>query len=292
VGLRTVREVARHGSFSAAAQALGYTQSAVSRQVALTERAAGRALFERHARGVELSPAGEVVLRHAAAALAALEAARLDLEDLARSRPRRLHVGAFSTAMAALVPGALGILRERQPGLRVVLREGTSTRLAERVAAGRLDLAVIALASSPPQGVTLAPLLDDRLHVALPRAHRLAGRSHVDPDELRDEPWIAGSTEPDSMLLGAWTSGSWRPRVAFEVRDWTAKIGLVAAGLGITVVPALSARTLPASVSVAALDHPRAMRSVAIATRSGGDGSELAAMGEALRDALPAAQAR
>src|SRR3954453_4822738 len=100
VGLRVVREVGRRGSFSAAAERLGYTQSAVSRQVALMEQAAGRALFERHARGVRLSQAGAVVVRRAEAVLTELEAARHDLDDLDdldAQPPGRLRVGAFST---------------------------------------------------------------------------------------------------------------------------------------------------------------------------------------------------
>src|SRR5947209_19268677 len=113
IGLRAVREVTRRGSISAAAQSLGYTQSAVSRQVSLIESAFGRALFERHARGVSLTAAGEIVLRHTATALAELEAARLGVEDLARTPARRLRVGAFSTAMAVLLPSALAMLRAR-----------------------------------------------------------------------------------------------------------------------------------------------------------------------------------
>jgi DNA-binding transcriptional LysR family regulator len=283
-GLRTVREVARCGSFSAAAQALGYTQSAVSRQVALAERSVGRPLFERHARGAELTPAGAIVLRHAAAALAELQAARLAVADLASRRPPRVRLGAFSTAMAALVPSAVAALAMREPQLAVTLHEGTSERLMQRVGSGRLELAVVTASSPAPQGIVLDALLDDRLLVALPREHRLAGQSAIDPDALRDERWIAGSTDPGTPLLGAWTTGRWRPQIAYEVRDWTAKLGLVAAGCGITVVPALSAATLPASVVVAAIDHPAAMRTVAVARREGADdGARIEPVLDALR---------
>jgi DNA-binding transcriptional LysR family regulator len=127
-GLRVICEVARRGSFSAAADALGYTQSAVSRQVALAERVVGQSLFERHPRGVELTPAGDIVLRHGNAALAELQAARVALEDLHQRRSRRVQVGAFSTAMAALVPRVLAALAIHEPKIIVVLREGTSER--------------------------------------------------------------------------------------------------------------------------------------------------------------------
>jgi DNA-binding transcriptional LysR family regulator len=296
VGLRVVVEVAGRGSFSAAADALGYTQSAVSRQVALVERAAGHPLFDRRARGVELTPAGAIVLRRANAALAELQTVRRELDDLDQGRSRRVRVGAFSTAMATLVPSALAALAVREPRLGIVLREGTSERLVDRVLSGRLDLAVVTSRSGPPAGVVFDVLLEDPLLVAMPRVHRLAGRARIDPDELRDEPWIAGSSDPSSTLLGPWTTGGWRPRIAFEVRDWTAKIGLVAAGFGITVVPGLSASTLPASVLVAAIEHPAAARTVVAATRltdDAPDAPHLTAIIQALREcATPAVVAR
>jgi DNA-binding transcriptional LysR family regulator len=105
VGLRVVREAAMSGSFSTAAENLGYTQSAVSRQIALMEQAAGRALFERHARGVRPTAAGRIVVRHADAVLGELGTARHDLDTLAARPPALLRVGAFSTAMAVLVLG-------------------------------------------------------------------------------------------------------------------------------------------------------------------------------------------
>jgi DNA-binding transcriptional LysR family regulator len=106
-GLRVLLEVAERGSFSASARRLGYTQSAVSRQIALAETAAGRPLFVRQARGVQLTDAGRLVARHADAMLRELEAARQGLEDLGARPPGRLRVGAFSTGMAALVPRAI-----------------------------------------------------------------------------------------------------------------------------------------------------------------------------------------
>ncbi|HLB21563.1 MAG TPA: LysR substrate-binding domain-containing protein, partial [Solirubrobacteraceae bacterium] len=167
----------------------------------------------------------------------------------------------------------------------VVLREGTSERLRDRVGSGRLDLAVVTATSESSDAVALDALLDDPLLVAMPRAHRLAGSTRIAPDELREELWITGSSDPSSTLLGAWTTGSWTPHVAFEVRDWTAKIGLVAGGLGITVVPGLSARSLPTNVVVSAIDHPAAMRTVVVARRAGVDEPHVAAVIEALRNA-------
>lgn len=262
IGLRVVRAAARTGSFSTAAENLGYTQSAVSRQIALMERAAGRALFERQARGVRATEAGRIVLRHADAVLGGLGAARQELDDLAARPPATLRVGAFSTAMAALVPRAIAATAPRLT--RIPLREGTSPRLLSAVARGRLDLAVVSETGNLPAGVEAAPLLDDPLLVAVPPGHALADRVEVTPAELRGARWIAGSTELSSTLLGVWTDATWEPEIAFVARDWVAKLGLVAAGMGITVVPGIAVPVLPPGIALVRIDHPAAVRRTCI----------------------------
>jgi DNA-binding transcriptional LysR family regulator len=282
-GLRVVREAARHGSFSTAAERLGYTQSAVSRQIALMERAAGRPLFERHARGVQPTEAGRVVLRHAEAVLGALDNVHNDLQDLGARSPGRLRVGAFSTAMGALVPRAIAATLEREPRARIPLREGLSPRLLTAVERGRLDLAVVTRPDQAPHGVEVIALLDDPLLVAVPPGHPLSAHAAVTVDMLRDQRWIAGSTEPGGTLLGAWTDGSWQPEIAFVARDWVAKLGLVAAGLGVTVVPGLAVPALPPGLALVRIDHPSAARPTAIAHRT--DAPLRRTFTEALRDA-------
>ncbi|MDP4505730.1 LysR family transcriptional regulator [Nonomuraea turcica] len=286
VGLRVVREAARHGSFSTAAERLGYTQSAVSRQIALMEQAAGRALFERHARGVQPTSAGRVVLRHAETVLGELDAARQELYDL-DARPRgRLRVGAFSTAMAALVPRAIAALAEQEPQAQLPLREGLSPRLLTAVARGRLDLAVVTCPQDAPQGVEVLPLIDDPLLIAVPPDHALAGQTSVTTAVLRNERWITASAEPGTTLLGTWSDASWQPDIAFVARDWVAKLGLVAAGLGVTVVPGLAVPTLPPNIALVRIDHPAAVRPTAIAQRSDAPDEHLRrTFTEALRDA-------
>jgi DNA-binding transcriptional LysR family regulator len=285
-GLRVVREVARRGSLTTAAERLGYTQSAVSRQVALMERAAGESLFERHPRGVWLTDAGQIVVRHADAVLAELEATHQDLEDLA-VRPRgRVRVGAFSTALGALVPRAIAAFSSRAPRPEVVLHEGTSPSLIARVADGRLDLAVVTPSPELSAGLDVATLIEDPLLVAVSRDHPLAGRTSVPADALREERWIAASTRARSTLLGAWTGSAWQPEIAYLARDWTAKLGLAAAGLGITVVPGLAVPTLPLSLAVIRIDHPEATRRTAmVAPSDAPPDAHRHAIGEALRDA-------
>ncbi|MEV6771240.1 LysR family transcriptional regulator [Nocardia sp. NPDC051030] len=280
-GLRVVREAARSGSFTRAAERLGYTQSAISRQITLMEQAAGQPLFERQARGVRPTEAGRIVLRHADSVLDALAIAREELRN--PQPPSRIRVGAFSTATAALAPRAIAAATHSNPGLEVRLREGNSPGLLTALARGRIDMAVLSGIIEPPDGVELTTLLDDSLNLAVHPTHPLAGHTSVQPAALREEQWITGSENPRSTLLGAWSDPAWQPTIAHVARDWAAKLGLVAAGLGVTIVPGLLVPALPATVSIIRIDDPAAFRRTVLAYRQPGPDSRHP-FAEALRD--------
>jgi DNA-binding transcriptional LysR family regulator len=243
-GLKLLRVVAAQGSFTAAAATLGYTQSSVSRQAAALEAAAGTRLFDRRARGVRLTDAGASLLVHAVAVTDRLEQARRELEGVRGAGTVAVRLGAFPTALAALVPRAVASLKASHPRLVIALREGTTPTQLRRLQSGAVDLAVVAARSGQrPDPATFAfePVLEDRLLLALARDHPLAASNSVEVRELERERWVAATSDPDEVLLGVWPRVDWRPRVAYIARDWTAKLGLVAAGLGITVVPGLAA---------------------------------------------------
>ena len=256
--LQTFRQVARHGSITAAAEALGYTQSAVSRQVSALESSLGARLFDRVARGVRLTEHGRSLLPHAESLLDRLDDARRDLEALDRLEYGRLRVGAFPTAVAALLPRAMATFRAKHPKVSLSLVEGTTRRQIARLHAGDVDLAVVS--AFPDQRLDvgeldLAHLLDDAMLVALPRSHPLAGRRRVRLAELADESWIAADATEDPRLLGpASLRGATEPRIDFLVGEWTAKLGLVAAGLGITLVPSLAAKAARSDIALTPLD--------------------------------------
>ena len=149
-GLRVALEVARTGSFSAAAERLEYTQSAVSRQVAVTEKAAGAPLFERHARGVRLTAAGEVLVRHAGRVLDGVAAASQELAGLRDRLAGRLVVGGFPTATAALLPRAVARLLTDHPGLQVQLMEASTPAQLRALRRGRLEVAILARGEGLP----------------------------------------------------------------------------------------------------------------------------------------------
>ena len=271
-GLRVLREVAQAGSFSAAASALGYTQSAVSRQVAALEVVAGRRLFERSHSGVALTAAGTRLLPHAVRVLDELDAALRGVAgDELAGRPVRL--GAFATAAAGLVPKALAAL---PPELAVTLREGTTPALTRALRAGTLDLAV--LARTPPfrppdsesPALELTTLSERELVVAVAADHPLAGQPAVEVGQLEGQVWVASRSDAGESLLGVWPGLAERPDVRYVVRDWLAKLQIVAAGLAITTLAPVALDVLPDGVRVVAVrGEPQETRRVVLARRPG-----------------------
>src|SRR5438067_1527521 len=149
--LRVLREVARTGSFSAAAEELGYTQPAVSQQISALEREAGTRLLQRGARGVTLTDAGRTLVEHADAILARLSVAEDELEAIAGLRGGRLRLASFPTAGATLVPLAIAMFSDRHPDVELSLIEAEIEESLPRLKAGELDVALIFEYSSLPQ---------------------------------------------------------------------------------------------------------------------------------------------
>jgi DNA-binding transcriptional LysR family regulator len=249
--LTAFREVALRGSFTAAAKSLRYTQSAVSRQIAALEEDMAAALFDREARGVRLTEEGRCLLAHAEAVLDRVDAARRDLAALRDLDGGRLRIGAFATAEAVLVPRAMAAFQQDHPNVELSLSDGRTATHVARLRSGELDVAVLNVAAGQSlDGLTTHHLLDDPPFVALPRTHRLAARRTLRLTELADESWIAGSTTVEDTLIGACLRSGFRPTVRYVVQEWTAKQGLVAAGLGITVVPGLAATSVRQDIVV------------------------------------------
>nr|WP_078631843.1 LysR family transcriptional regulator [Streptomyces resistomycificus] len=274
VWLRVFVEVARHGSFTVAARTLGWTQSAVSRQVSSLEGALGGApLFDRLPRGVRLTEAGRVLVPYAEAVAETLRGAGRELAALRAVAGGRLRFGAFATADAALVPHALAVFRTRHPHVAVHREEGFTPALLERLTAGHLDLAVVSTTSGdlPTAAYTLHHLLDESLYVAVPAGHPLAaGRGPVRLGLLADADWISGGRGPEGTLLDAALRQGFRPRIVHVVGEWTAKQGYVAAGLGVTLVPALAAASVRPDVALLpVLDEGGPARAVYAATARG-----------------------
>jgi DNA-binding transcriptional LysR family regulator len=253
--LTVFREVAGRGSFTAAAQALGYTQSAVSRQVSALETEFGVALFDRLPRGVRLTEAGRCLLPHAAAVSSRLRAAGEDLQALRSLAAGRLRVGAFPTADTTLVPAAVAAFRLSHPAVNLSLSEGFVRDLVVRLAAGELDVALVT--STVPgllDGLELRHVMDDPMFVAMHPSHPCAGLAVIRLAQLASEEWIAGSEQLADTLF-AWARTAFQPRITYVVREWVAKQGFVAAGLGITLIPSLAVGSVRPDVVLVPL-HP------------------------------------
>lgn len=290
-GLRVVREIAASGSFTAAARLLGYSQPAISRQVAMMEAAAGRPLFVREGRGVRVSPAGAVVVEHANRILAGLQALEQDLAGLDDQLAGRVRIGAFPAASAVLVPSAMARLRVEHPRLDVALTEGPTPTLLRQLRARRLTLAVIGvgagLADYDLTGLDQEVVFTGGLCVAVPAQHRLAGTSVVPVAELAAEVWVVGAGSGDDPQFQAWPTLT-DPRIGYAVRGWPARLGLVAAGLGVCLVPEVAARSIPAGVVTVHVHDPgwpgRQVVAVTTAPRSAEAAGLLAALRQAAEE--------
>jgi DNA-binding transcriptional LysR family regulator len=228
----TFRAVAHERSFSQAARTLSLTQPAVSQQVAALEREVGARLLDREPGGLRLTRAGEILLTHADAIADLLQLASRQLAE-----PERLRIGAFPSALAALVPKAVA----RFDG--IVLEEGSTPDLAERVQRGDLHLAVgfqdAALQRREHAGVERRDMISEPFLVAVWPGHPLAERSEIPVRALADQPWVAPSG--DNLIARTCRAAGFEPRMVMISRDPLANRALIAQGLAVTLVPKLLA---------------------------------------------------
>lgn len=271
--LQVFSEVARLGSLSAAAEALAYTQPAVSQQMAALERRAGMPLLDRTTRGVRLTEAGESLLRHAEAILAEQTLAQRELEALAGLRGGRVRVASFPTAGAALVPPAVSLFTTRHPGVELSVLEAEPEESVPMLRAGELEVAVVA-ERQRPQGfgelyerIDLHHLFDEPLCVLLPEAHRLAKRKRLRMDDLAEDVGVELGRSP-ARRGRVYLEPGREPRLGFRSDDFNVVQGMIAAGAGVAVVPELALANVRSDVLVRPLSGAPT-RTVAAATLAG-----------------------
>ena len=244
--LRALVSVADHGSFRAAARATGYTQSAVSHQVGLLERALQAPLFTRPGgRGaVALTAAGEVAYRRARRILGEVDSLGADVAVLQSGERQTLRIGVFQTVTTELLPGALRTLRENRPDVEVILSETHDRdRTYDRLAGGQLDLAFM-VNPTPDERIASLPLLDDPWVILTRRDSDLAAAD--DPTfDLLDGVDLVGWTRrwrTQKELEEAFRRRAIAPRIVFRTDDNLALQRLVAAGYGHACLDRLGAR--------------------------------------------------
>jgi molybdate transport repressor ModE-like protein len=291
--LRSLCAIAEHGSLTAAADSLSFTQPAVSQHLAALEAEVGAPLVTRSRGGAELTAAGRLLVEHARAALDRLAVAEVQLADLLALEQRRVRLAANSSSLTRLVPLAMAALRRRLPDAAVTIREAGPPGALAALRRGEIDVAVVfrRAGSGAPEGVDERLLLEESMYAALPRAHPLAGEPEVDLAALRDDPWIQGpSATSPGLIRELCRDAGFEPRIAFESDDPLATRGIVGAGLAVSLVPSLTKEDTGRDRHVVVLplrDPPR--RRVVAATVAGGRVTRATAE---MVDALAAAGAR
>jgi DNA-binding transcriptional LysR family regulator len=286
VSWRTFLAVCRTGSLSSAAAELGYTQSAVSRQVAALEREAGATLLRRQPRGVEPTAAGVAFLRHATVAVneadRALRAARSPEPE------RRFAIGATPSLATWVVPAAVRRLLDAEAGWSWSLVPGLTRDLHARVAGGELDVAVVT--DAPPglprdDRVRSIPLGTDAMVVVVAADHPLAGRGAVRIDELADEVWAEDNDGSRALLRRHAARAGVDPKIDLDAADLAGKVALAATGHAVALVPGVTLATLrPDVVGIPLVDAP--VRGLHALVPSAGDHQGLAPLIHLLEDLL------
>jgi DNA-binding transcriptional LysR family regulator len=284
--LVVLREVARCGSLSAAATTLNYTTSAVSQQIAALERDVGVSVLDRGPSGARLTPAGEKLLDHVDRILDAIAAAERELAWQSTAAPNVLRVASFASAAAAILPRAIAQFRVRYPRTAIELVDADPDDGVAMLRGAGVDLAVITEVPGEPTqfpDVNATPVFDDEFFVVLPTHHRLAAASEVPFAALSSEQWVVSSatgTCPDTRVFQkACSQAGFSPSVTFRAEDYSTVQGLVAANLGVSLVPSLAALGARGDVAVRRVAGQRPMRRISVAAAKQPDaGSPLAGL--------------
>lgn len=276
--LQVLREVITRGSFSAAAEALSYTQSAISQSIARLEAETGAALVVRDRRGVRPTAAGAALAAHAETIFEQVRAAEADLAAIMGGRAGRLRVASFPSGGATLMPMAVARFRRAHPDVALTLVEGEPEEIAPRLRAGELDLALLfefpgahARGQRPGTGLSSTLLLEDPMHVVLPAEHPLADQPQLTLGDLRYEQWVQTSASSPCArhVVRSCLAAGYEPDVAFESDDYDTVQGLVAAGVGVALIPRLALGVGHSGIVARALAPSSPARRVTAATMPG-----------------------
>jgi DNA-binding transcriptional LysR family regulator len=272
--LQLLRELAARGTVTATAEALHLTTSAVSQQLGALSRQVGAPLLEPDGRRVRLTEAARLLLVHADVIVARLEAAQAELTAYAQGAAGQVRVAAFATGISRLVLPAVGLLAADRPGLVVRVQEAEPSQALERLAAGDVDLALSLEAQNalPARDARFdrEPLLVDPLDLALPGGHRLAGAADIRLAALADDQWIFGRGGPwREIALAACGAAGFVPEAAHEAEGWPTILAMVAAGLGVALVPRLADAASTPGVTIRKLTADQPSRRVVAVVRRG-----------------------
>lgn len=270
--LRYLVALADEQHFTRAAARSHVAQPALSQQIAKLEQELGLSLVDRTTRRVALTEAGALLVGRARRVLAELDAADGELQQLTGLLSGRVTIGLTQTPGPFDLLPLLSAFHARFPGVELAVREDLSTRLAEELRAGALDLAMVSdIGAADREGLVLEPLARERLVAVLPPAHRLAGRRSITLRDLRDERFVAfreGATIREAVARAALAAG-FAPRIAFEVHELARTRAIVAAGLGVAILPRSDAQAPGPAVAAVELVRPALTHAISLAWRAG-----------------------
>ncbi|MFE1922225.1 LysR family transcriptional regulator [Streptomyces asoensis] len=288
--LHVLRAVAEHGSFNQAAAALRLTPSAVSQQVAALERSLGTQVVVRSTRGVTLTQAGRIMVGAAESVAAELARARQQVSALSTGRTQ-LTVATFTSGGRLLLPAALTQLMEAHPRTVLHVREGEPEDTLPLVRQGAVDLALAyhfdgPLPVGPGAGSSLewTPLLEDPLHVVLPQGHRLADHDALDLTDLATDPWVLGCLKTEAYLRRFAEHARFDPEIRGTTTDYFFARSLVAAGMGISLIPSIALAPEIPGLSTVPIKSPGPVRHIGVATIGGRDRPHVTTLVHALRE--------
>lgn len=282
--LRYFLAVAQTGSFTQAARQCNVSQPSLSIQIAKLEEELGGPLFERTRKGGRLTARGETFLPRAKAILEQMESAREDAKALSGLTLGKVGLGCMPTTGAHLLPPILTAFRKAYPKIQVHLKEESSPDLARDLEQGEIELAIMDEAGLRP-GLDHQAILSEELLLALPAKHPLAGKSHLSLKQVAEEPFILMKSGHGfrQITLDLYRKAGLEPRVVFESGGIETVQAMVAAGLGISLVPQMVAK-FP-GVAYAGVSAPKAARTLSLAWRKK---ARLSPASEALKKVITA----
>lgn len=262
-------EVAKREHITEASHDLHVAQSAVSRQILNLEVELGIKLFFREGRNVKLTPVGRIFLERMEQALQVIEKAQREIEEFLDPEQGTIRIGFPSSMTAYVLPTAISAFRETYPNVKFNLRQGSYRHLIETVISGEIDLAMVGPVPEGEKRVKGCTLFHEKITALLPSRHPLANMDSVSLSQLRKEPFVLF---PKGFVLREIVESScqnvgFTPKVSFEGEDIDAIKGLVATGLGVTLLPEITlVDNLPRTTVKIPLRSPVLTRSVGVIT--------------------------
>ncbi|MFI6600920.1 LysR family transcriptional regulator [Nonomuraea sp. NPDC050536] len=291
--LRVLRAVAEHGSFNQAATALRLTPSAVSQHVAALERSLGAQVVARSTRGVTLTQAGRIMVGAAESVVAELEHAKQQVDRLGTGRTQ-LTVATFTSGGRLLLPGALARLMTAHPDTVVHVREDEPEDSLSLVRQGAVDLALAYHFDGPLPGqsssVQWTALMEDPLHVVLPEGHRLAGRDALEIADLAAEAWVLGCLKTEAYLRRYAERAGFDPEVRGTTTDYFFARSLVAAGMGISLIPSIALTPELPGLRTVRIEPPAPIRHIGVARIGRREHPQVTMLIQALQEQAAAAE--